>query len=386
MVTSHDVARLAGVSQPTVSRALRDSRKVSEATKVRVREAAKALGYVAERDRAGALDRALDADRAGRHRPGEPVLRPRRSRRCTTSSRRWATSWCWSPSPAAARRWPTGPRRTGLSAVVLATTTLDSILPVRLRDRGIPFVYFNRTAPSVEADSVTVDPGAGPAGAARGRDRAGATGASARSSARATPAPARQREHVARSVLDEHGLQLAHRDVLHGPFDFATGYAGMSDAARARRPADGDRLRQRRGGAGRRSTPRPSSASRCPAQVSVVGFDDLPDVRLGAGPADHRRLRPRRRGAGGGPARRRAGGRPAAEYRHVVHPTRYVARATIGAPAATEPRRGGLVPRCAYAYTPGVRHGLLEGRTCRSTRSPTSPTPTPTTSSARSPT
>ena len=46
MVTSHDVARLAGVSQPTVSRALRDNPKVSEETKQRVRDAAKALGYV----------------------------------------------------------------------------------------------------------------------------------------------------------------------------------------------------------------------------------------------------------------------------------------------------------------------------------------------------
>ncbi len=48
MITSRDVARLAGVSQPTVSRALRDDPKVSEATKQRVREAALALGYVSE--------------------------------------------------------------------------------------------------------------------------------------------------------------------------------------------------------------------------------------------------------------------------------------------------------------------------------------------------
>ena len=46
VVTSHDVARLAGVSQPTVSRALRDSPKVSADTKQRVRRAADVLGYV----------------------------------------------------------------------------------------------------------------------------------------------------------------------------------------------------------------------------------------------------------------------------------------------------------------------------------------------------
>jgi hypothetical protein len=45
-VTSHDVARLAGVSQPTVSRALRDQAGVSASTRRRVREAARALGYV----------------------------------------------------------------------------------------------------------------------------------------------------------------------------------------------------------------------------------------------------------------------------------------------------------------------------------------------------
>ena len=61
MVTSHEVARLAGVSQPTVSRALRDSTKVSEQTKRRVREAAAALGYVPS-----ATGRALSMGRSGR--------------------------------------------------------------------------------------------------------------------------------------------------------------------------------------------------------------------------------------------------------------------------------------------------------------------------------
>jgi len=44
-VTSYEVARLAGVSQPTVSRALRGER-IAEATRQRVLSAAEALGYV----------------------------------------------------------------------------------------------------------------------------------------------------------------------------------------------------------------------------------------------------------------------------------------------------------------------------------------------------
>ena len=61
MITSHDVARLAGVSQPTVSRALNDHPKVSERTKQKVREAALALGYAPS-----AIGRALSTGRSTR--------------------------------------------------------------------------------------------------------------------------------------------------------------------------------------------------------------------------------------------------------------------------------------------------------------------------------
>ena len=47
MTTSHDVARLAGVSQPTVSRALRGDPRVAEATRNKVLKVAADLGYVA---------------------------------------------------------------------------------------------------------------------------------------------------------------------------------------------------------------------------------------------------------------------------------------------------------------------------------------------------
>ncbi len=47
--TSFDIAELAGVSQPTVSRALRDSPTVSEATRRRVQEIARQLNYTVDK-------------------------------------------------------------------------------------------------------------------------------------------------------------------------------------------------------------------------------------------------------------------------------------------------------------------------------------------------
>ena len=187
-VTSKDVARLAGVSQPTVSRALRDDPRVSDATKRSVREAADLLGYVPSD-----AGRALSSGRT--HRIGLLV----------TDLENQFYAQIIAPVHLELERMgyqlmlhtETADNETvaerlianGLDGVILATTTVDSVAPLRLRDRGLPFVYFNRTA-------VVRRRG-------RHRRRAGArgsprpprvpspwdTGASAPSSGRATPAP-----------------------------------------------------------------------------------------------------------------------------------------------------------------------------------------------------
>jgi len=60
LATSQDVARLAGVSQSTVSRALAENSSVAEETRIRVEEAAATLGY-----RPNALARSLITQRSG---------------------------------------------------------------------------------------------------------------------------------------------------------------------------------------------------------------------------------------------------------------------------------------------------------------------------------
>jgi LacI family transcriptional regulator len=329
MITSHDVARLAGVSQPTVSRALRDDPRVSDATKRRVRDAASALGYSPN-----AIGRALSVGRSTR--VGLVV----------TDLENQFYAYVIAPMHRELERLgyelvlitessESGPVAEhvvahGLCGVVLATTTVDSVLPVRLRDRGVPFVYFNRTAQAVPADSVTVDPEQGVRDLvgdviAHGHTRMGAIFGPRNTST------GEQRELAVRAVLDEHELTLAHRDVLHGPFDFQTGHEG----ARA--------LLDR---------PQPPTVILCgndvvalgalnaaaelgvavPGEVSIAGFDDLPTsrwalVRLSTVAYD---LDDMSRAA----ARLIVGRveRPEAELVQTVYSTRYVPRATVGVP------------------------------------------------------
>ena len=221
MVTSHDVARLAGVSQPTVSRALNDSPRVSEATKARIREAAAVLGYSPS-----AVGRALATGRSNRvglvvtdlaNEFYAHVIAPLHSELERLGHELVLITESSEGGPV--------PERIvahGLAGVVLATTTLDSALPARLQDRGVPFVYFNRVAHGVSADAVVVDPRAGVAEMAGAVASAGHRRIAAAFGPRNT-STGEERELAVREHLAEHGLVLRERDVRHGPFTFEAG-------------------------------------------------------------------------------------------------------------------------------------------------------------------
>jgi LacI family transcriptional regulator len=273
MVTSHDVARLAGVSQPTVSRALRDNPKVAEQTKQRVRKAAKALGYVPSE-----TGRALSSGRTRRigllltdldnqfyphviapmhheleHLGYQLVLQTEASDSGQVTERLLAN---------------------GLDGVLLSTTTLDSVLPMRLRDRGVPFVYFNRTSTAVDADQTVVDPTDGLRDLAETIGDLGHRRVAAIFGPRNT-STGQSRETALRDALEQRGVTIGHRCSHWGPFDFDTGFVGATRLLdQAERPTvivcGNDVV-----ALGALNAARELGLA-VPGQLSVVGFDDLP--------------------------------------------------------------------------------------------------------------
>jgi LacI family transcriptional regulator len=276
VVTSHDVARLAGVSQPTVSRALRDSPKVSEETKRRVREAAAALGYVPSE-----TGRALSSGRTRRigllltdlENQFYPHVIAPMHRELEALDYQLVLQTESSDTGRVAERLLAN----GLDGVLLATTTVDSVLPVRLRDRGVPFVYFNRTSASVEADSAEVNAESGLSQLARrilelGHRRVGAIFGPRNTST------AEQRETALRDALAVGGVSISAHLSYRGPFDVETGHAGARHLLeRGDRPSvlvcGNDVVAY-----GALNAARELDLA-VPGDVSIVGFDDLPAAR-----------------------------------------------------------------------------------------------------------
>jgi len=273
MVSSKDVARLSGVSQPTVSRALRDDPRLTDATKEKVRKAAEQLGYspnafgralaTGRSTRVGLLVADLDNhffihviaaihDELGKL--GNELILLTESSRTERIESRIASL--------------------GLGGVILATTTTTSHLPVRLSDRSIPFVYLNRVSQLVDADSVHVDPAPAMEELATtlaelGHQRVGAVlGPTVTSTGVA-------REEALRRSLAGHGLTLDDAHIRRGDFSTESGQVLGGELFDAHdRPTvvvcgnDDVALGALNAAA--------EKGLRVPEDVSVVGFDDLP--------------------------------------------------------------------------------------------------------------
>ncbi|MET4781046.1 LacI family DNA-binding transcriptional regulator [Glaciihabitans sp. UYNi722] len=272
-ITSRDVARLAGVSQPTVSRALRDDPRVSEMTKAKVRAAVDRLGYVPSE-----AGRALSSGRT------------RRIGLLVTDLENQFYAHIIAPAHLQLEQLgyqlmlhtETADNETiverlianGVDGVILATTTVDSVVPLRLRDRGLPFVYFNRTASFADADATVVEPASGFAAAASravalGHSRIGAILGPSNTST------AQSREVALRAALAANGLDLSPHNIRRGPFDTRTGDDATTSLLGQLSPPTlifcaNDVVSYGALNAARRL------GAAVPGDVSIIGFDDLP--------------------------------------------------------------------------------------------------------------
>ena len=158
--TSHDVALEAGVSQPTVSRALRGDPRVTEATRRRVLQAAERLGYVTS-DRG----RSLSTRRTSRigvvvedlDNPFYLELLDVLHERLERADVRMIVLTPQRNDPERVERLVDG----SIDGAILTTTHLDSPLPAQLRTRRFPFVLLNRTVDDPAYASCAVDNRAG---------------------------------------------------------------------------------------------------------------------------------------------------------------------------------------------------------------------------------
>lgn len=223
-VTSHDVARLAGVSQATVSRALRGDARVTERTTARVREAAAALGYVRSDLGRGLSTRAThrialvaELENTLYHRLMAPIhdeLLERGYRMALLADRGEA---------AIHERL----LDRSVDGAILMTTRLDATLPDDLARRGVPFVLLNRIggrleAPSVSADNVGGARAVGELLIGLGHTRIGAIVGPADTST------ARDREAGFRDALGDAGIVLPSRRVFRRNYDHESGRLGVA--------------------------------------------------------------------------------------------------------------------------------------------------------------
>lgn len=328
-VTSHDVARLAGVSQTTVSRALSGKPSVPTGTRDRVLKAAAALGYVPNQ-----LGRSLATRATQRIALVADLENPLFSTLLTPVH-----------DALGAMGYQTllfterHERMTGLAGLfdrsvdgaILSTATVDSSLPSELARHGTPFVYLNRTS-AVERDSVSTDDRGGSALLARllvelgHRDIGMLLGPE-------TTTTSRDREAGFLETLAAGQLAVPPDWITRTDYTEASGYAAFQRVmATVPRPtalfcvndwvAVGALNGARQAGL------------RVPADLTIVGFDDLPvaawplvDLTTVHNPLSENAM------SAAQLLIRRITSDPGAPWVHQVSPTSLVTRGTHAAPA-----------------------------------------------------
>ena len=272
-ITSHDVARLAGVSQPTVSRALRDDPRVSPATREKVKRAAQALNYVpseAGRTLSTRATRRVGVIVTDMTNPFYPhVVAPLHDELQRLGYRMMLLTERSDEAVAEEKLLDQS-----LDGVVLATATTDSRLPALLERRGMPYVFLNRdTGRPGDFASVVDNEGGGRLVARElirlGHRRiAGIFGA-------ANTTTGRDRELGFRLALADGGIGLPDDRVVRGAFEYETGYAALPALLKAAEPPTAVFCGNDVVAIGVLNAAL-AAGVKVPDDLTVIGFDDLP--------------------------------------------------------------------------------------------------------------
>ncbi|KAB8164514.1 LacI family DNA-binding transcriptional regulator [Streptomyces sp. 3MP-14] len=270
-VTSHDVARSAGVSQATVSRALRSDPSISAKTREKVLEAARVLGYVPNE-----LGRSLST-RATRRialvadldNPLWPMLVGQIHDELAERG--------YSLTLLAERGDPVGMETQLLSGwadgVIITSANLHARLPKELAQRRVPFVLVNRTIDDPSADAAVADNAAGGRAAAQLLLEAGHTRLGALFGPTDT-STGQDRERGFREALAEAGVSLPKSRVVYGPFDFTHGRESLPALLRGRYRPTAVFCANDIIAIGAINTAH-ELGLRVPEDIALVGFDDL---------------------------------------------------------------------------------------------------------------
>ena len=159
-LTSHDVARVAGLSQSTVSRALRGDPRVAASTRERVLAAAASLGYTPNamgRMLVEGSTRTIGMVVTDISNPFYPnLIAPLHDELADLGYRMALFTERLEGDGADGSNQLEGLVDRGIDGAVLTTSTLEGSVPRELLRRGLPFVFLNRTVDGIPADAVTV--------------------------------------------------------------------------------------------------------------------------------------------------------------------------------------------------------------------------------------
>ena len=276
--TSHHVARAAGLSQSTVSRALRGDPRVTAETRERVMAAAASLGYIPNAMGRNLVLRStrtigmVVTDISNSFYPY--LIAPLHDELAAVDYRMVLFTERMEGEERSGPEQLEGLIDRGIDGAVLTTSTLDGNVARELQRRGLPFVFLTRAVDGIAADAALVDNALGAsimaAEIARfGHRRVGAIFGPANTST------GRDRERGFRAGLAAAGVALPDEAVRRGDYVVGTGRAAMLELMAIAEPPTAVVCFNDLVAIGALNGARSLGLS-VPDDVSVTGWDDLP--------------------------------------------------------------------------------------------------------------